>query len=167
MADKNKRHCGMFCFSLFHYTFNFYLKDDTTMLRYINSTSRKLYAFEMNPFALTGSGNQAEAPSTSSAANQDMDVFSHVGTFSTSDIYNDFGQSAYRSAEDNRATESFVDSMEGAVGIIEAEWGSDSTPSHSWQTDEDMKAGSYHTMFCLKSSSIYFFFNLKELLFIP
>jgi hypothetical protein len=89
-----------------------------------------------------------------------MDVFSHVGTFSTSDIYNDFGQSAYRSAEDNRATESFVDSMEGAVGIIEAEWGSDSTPSHSWQTDEDMKAGSYHTMFCLKSSSMYIFLTI-------
>lgn len=115
--------------------------DDTTMLRYLNSTSRKLYAFEMSPYKpVTFSGRSSEKPSASSAGNEDMDVFSHVGTFNTAEVCSDFSNNTYAATSGSKTNDNYADSLVEVNGMEEAGWGNGSSLSYSWQ-QEDMKTG--------------------------
>ncbi|XP_052107037.1 uncharacterized protein LOC127739380 [Mytilus californianus] len=110
--------------------------DDTTMLRYINSSSRKLYAFEITPFAaMLGSGIETQdssVTSMTSAANKENDIFSQVGTFTASNMYRDFGSSSFASGTACKVNDNFVESVVSPDVVIENGWGTDSTLQYSW-----------------------------------
>lgn len=112
----------------------------------------------MAPFSISG-GNETEVTTIASIANPNqvpVDVFSHVGTFSTSEVYGDFGKEV-SSAAANRKNDDFVESI---VGVSDnSGWGNSPTLPYSWSA-EDIKPGeiNYLEIFTYKFASMNYFF---------